>query len=44
MISESRGIRQAWLTEAIDAVLDPAEQRVLAEASELIGRLAEYDR
>ncbi len=44
MISESRDIRQAWLAKAIDAVLDEREQRVLAEAGELIGRLAEYDR
>lgn len=43
MITESRGIRQAWLGRAIDALLDEREQRVLAEAGELIGRLAGYD-
>jgi DNA-binding MarR family transcriptional regulator len=43
MITETRGIRRAWLSKAIDAVLDEREQRVLAEAGELIGRLAEYD-
>ena len=43
MVTESRGIRQAWLARAIDALLDEREQRVLAEAGELIGRLAGYD-
>jgi DNA-binding MarR family transcriptional regulator len=43
MVTESRGIRQAWLARAIDALLDEREQRVLAEAGELIGRLARYD-
>jgi DNA-binding MarR family transcriptional regulator len=43
VIAESRGVREAWLAHAIDALLDEREQRVLAEASELIGRLAGYD-
>ncbi len=43
LIAETRGIREAWLARAIDALLDEREQRLLAEASELLGRLAGYD-
>jgi DNA-binding MarR family transcriptional regulator len=44
MVVETRGIRDAWLAKAIGALLDDREQQLLAEASELIGRLAGYAR
>jgi DNA-binding MarR family transcriptional regulator len=41
-LHEDRQRREGWLTEAIAAELDEAEQQTLIEALPLLGRLARY--
>ncbi|WP_433201104.1 MarR family winged helix-turn-helix transcriptional regulator [Dactylosporangium sp. CS-047395] len=43
LVARNRGLREAWLAAAIDDLLTEREQRVLAEASDLLGRLAAYE-
>ena len=43
LIVSSRAARDAWLAEAIDAVLDLEEQQVLRDAARLIERLATFE-
>jgi DNA-binding MarR family transcriptional regulator len=40
-LEERRGRRVEWLTEAIETRLTPDEQRLLAEAVKLLGRLTD---
>jgi DNA-binding MarR family transcriptional regulator len=42
-IAEDRRRREGWLADAIDRDLSPRERRVLAEATELLRRLADGD-
>ncbi|WP_433041316.1 MarR family winged helix-turn-helix transcriptional regulator [Dactylosporangium sp. CS-033363] len=43
LVAQSRGAREAWLAAAIDDLLTEREQQVLAEASDLLARLAAYE-
>ena len=43
MLAEDRARRDGWLAEPIARELTPGEQRVLVEAVELLGRLADVE-
>ncbi|MEW1862244.1 MULTISPECIES: MarR family transcriptional regulator [unclassified Streptomyces] len=42
-VADARSQRDTWLGRAVEALLDPEEQRVLVAAGELLERLAEFE-
>ncbi|BBB02201.1 putative MarR family transcriptional regulator [Actinacidiphila reveromycinica] len=42
-VADARSQRDTWLGRAVEALLDPEEQRVLIAAGELLERIAEFE-